>query len=323
MIDCSGRTDIGLDFVYIEGGNAIDNATLWYYNGTSWAQIADMAKTFSGACSPQGIWTAYNISLPASADNNPDVKIGFQWINNDDADATDPSFAVDDIVLSGIEDTGSPIALCQDATVFLDGGGLGSLSPVDIDAGSSDDIGIQSLSLSTDSFDCTDIGENTVTLLVTDTDGNTATCDATVTVVDELDPLAICVNITISLDEEGNASITPEQVDGGSADNCGIQSLSVNPSSFTAANLGANAVVLTVTDVNGNTATCASIVTVEEAGLPCPYDLNDDGLVNTGDLTALLGVFGAPGSFGDFNNDGVVNTGDLTAFLGAFGTICP
>ena len=56
----------------------------------------------------------------------------------------------------------------------------------------------------------------------------------------------------------------------------------------------------------------------------CFGDLNNDGVINTADLVALLGEFGCTGScLADLNNDGVVNTGDLTAILGVFGTNCP
>ncbi len=58
----------------------------------------------------------------------------------------------------------------------------------------------------------------------------------------------------------------------------------------------------------------------------CPSDFNGDGVVNTADLTVVLGNFGhtvTPGTNGDLNNDGVVNTLDLTIILGAFGTSCP
>jgi hypothetical protein len=100
-ISCMGKENIAVSFTYIEGGNAIDNATVWYYDGNSWSQLADPAKTFSGICSPQGVWTNFTATLPASANDNPNVKIGFRWINNDDGDATDPSFAVDDIQFYG------------------------------------------------------------------------------------------------------------------------------------------------------------------------------------------------------------------------------
>lgn len=103
IIDCSGHENIVLDFLYLEGGNTIDNASVWYFDGTSWIQLDDPPKTFSPLCSPQGMWTTRSLNLPASANDNPNVRIGFQWINNDDADATDPSFAVDDILITGTE----------------------------------------------------------------------------------------------------------------------------------------------------------------------------------------------------------------------------
>jgi hypothetical protein len=99
-INCTGKTNITADFNYLEDGNgSLDNATFWYFNGSSWTQIDPIAKSATG-CSPQGQWTAIaSIALPPSADNNPNVKIGFRWINDGDGVATDPSFAVDDISL--------------------------------------------------------------------------------------------------------------------------------------------------------------------------------------------------------------------------------
>jgi len=100
VISCAGRSNIVLNFKYMEAGDGtLDNATLWYYNGVAWSQIVDMAKT-ALTCAPQGIWTAYSIQLPVSANNNPNVRIGFNWTNNGDGIASDPSFAVDDITLN-------------------------------------------------------------------------------------------------------------------------------------------------------------------------------------------------------------------------------
>lgn len=106
IINCTGKNNITLSYNYIEYGDGInDNATLWYWDGALWSQLADPAKTAccGGPCnsgSLQGLWTAYSIVLPSSADNNPNVKIGFNWTNNDDGVGWDPSFAVDDIELS-------------------------------------------------------------------------------------------------------------------------------------------------------------------------------------------------------------------------------
>jgi gliding motility-associated-like protein len=57
--------------------------------------------------SGQGEWATFSIALPASANNNPNVRIGFRWVNNDDGTGADPSFAVDNITLSTVT-TGTP-----------------------------------------------------------------------------------------------------------------------------------------------------------------------------------------------------------------------
>ncbi len=113
-----------------------------------------------------------------------------------------------------------PIAICQDYTAELDINGNVTILPSDVDGGSSDADGPVTLSLDNDTFSCADLGANTVTLTVTDNTGNSATCTATVTVVDIIPPTAVCQNITIELDANGNASIVAEDLDGGSTDNC-------------------------------------------------------------------------------------------------------
>lgn len=144
VIDCSGHTGIELNFTYLEGGNAIDNATVWYFDGSTWSQIDDTPKTFSPSCSPQGQWTARTLNLPASADNNPNVRVGFRWINNDDGDATDPSFAVDDIAVTGTPDTVEPgeclgdlnndgLINSSDLSLFLGNFGCSGICTADFD----------------------------------------------------------------------------------------------------------------------------------------------------------------------------------------------
>jgi hypothetical protein len=96
MIDCSGKANVTLRFLYMEGGQgSIDNATLMANYGSGWVLVADLAKTPTD-CAPQGRWTAYEVALP-SADGQANVQIGFHWVNNDDGAGADPSFAVDDL----------------------------------------------------------------------------------------------------------------------------------------------------------------------------------------------------------------------------------
>ena len=82
-----------------------------------------------------------------------------------------------------------------------------------------------------------------------------------VTVQDNIAPMAIAKNVTVTL-VNGSASVTAAQVNNGSYDNCGIANLSVSPSTFNCGNIGNNTVTLTVTDVNGNVSTTTSTVNV-------------------------------------------------------------
>lgn len=105
VINLTGYSNITLSFDYIEfGEGANDNATLWYFNGTTWTLLEDLPKTncCSGVCngSLQGGFVRYHVYLPASANNNPNVRIGFNWTNNGNGTGTDPSFAVDNILLT-------------------------------------------------------------------------------------------------------------------------------------------------------------------------------------------------------------------------------
>ncbi|MCW0484806.1 HYR domain-containing protein, partial [Gaoshiqia sediminis] len=64
--------------------------------------------------------------------------------------------------------------------------------------------------------------------------------------------------------------------DNGSTDNCGIQSLALDIEAFTCAHVGQNNVVLTVTDVNGNSSTANAVVTVVDdidPVLSCPTSI--------------------------------------------------
>jgi hypothetical protein len=109
-INCTGKTSITLSFNYIENGDGTtDDATVWYYDGATWSFLSNPAKT-TICGGGQGTWAHYTIALPTSANNNPSVKIGFNWTNDDDAVGTDPSFAVDSVSLSGTSASTVPTA---------------------------------------------------------------------------------------------------------------------------------------------------------------------------------------------------------------------
>ena len=167
-----------------------------------------------------------------------------------------------------VDDVTNPTAITKDIVVSLNALGNVSINAEDVDNGSSDNCGIGSISIAPNQFNCANVGNNTVTLTVTDIHGNINVANANVTVEDNVAPIAIAQNLTVQLNENVNASITADQVDNGSNDACGIASLSAAPNAFNCANVGNNTVTLTVTDVNGNISTVDANVTVEDNVAP-------------------------------------------------------
>ncbi len=157
-----------------------------------------------------------------------------------------------------------PTVNTKNALIQLNAAGSASITTAMINNGSTDNCGIQSYALDKMNFNCTNVGQNTVVLTVTDVNGNTASKTATVTVEDKIAPTVITKNATIQLDAMGQASITTAMINNGSTDNCGIQSYALDKMNFNCTNVGQNTVVLTVTDVNGNTASKTATVTVQD-----------------------------------------------------------
>ncbi len=161
-----------------------------------------------------------------------------------------------------VNDNENPVARCKNVILQLNESGTAILTATDVDNGSTDNCGIESFSLSKTSFNCIDVGNNTVTLTVFDVNGNSASCTAIVTIVDNTPPTVKTKNVTAYLNEAGSVSITAADVDDGSSDECGNVLLSIDKSVFSCDDKGENSVVLTVTDPNGNTASGSAIVNV-------------------------------------------------------------
>jgi gliding motility-associated-like protein len=169
-----------------------------------------------------------------------------------------------------VADQVNPTAIAQNVVVQLDATGNGATTAALVDNGSNDAWGIASLALSKTDFNCSDIpiNPNTITLTVTDNNGNIATTTAEVTVTDAINPTVVTQNITVQLDANGTVSITPNQINNISTDNCAIATYALDTTDFTCDDLGENTVILTVTDVNGNSDTATAVVTVADTAVP-------------------------------------------------------
>ena len=84
-----------------------------------------------------------------------------------------------------VTDTHAPVSVCQFAQVWLNPEGLGILMPEEIfnTALSYDNCSIEHLSVSKSDYDCSNLGNNSVTLTATDKAGNSSSCSTSVSVV--------------------------------------------------------------------------------------------------------------------------------------------
>jgi gliding motility-associated-like protein len=220
------------------------------------------------------IWTG-TLGLPVTADNCSVVSV----TSNRAADFAYPVGDTDVIWTATdaagniatatqvvtVNDSELPIAKTNSFSVTLDAAGEAIITAAQVDNGSSDNCGILSTTIDISSFDCSNVGANTVVLTVTDNSGNVSTGTATVTVEDKVGPIVTTKPHTASLDALGNVSILASDVYVSATDACGIKSMSVSPNTFTCSNVGTPVTVtVTVIDNNDNVSTATATVTVED-----------------------------------------------------------
>ncbi|MGE5355239.1 MAG: SdrD B-like domain-containing protein [Deltaproteobacteria bacterium] len=206
-------------------------------------------------------------------------------------------------------DTLTHLCNSRNATLILNSNGTGILNPIDVYAGSGGCGGSSNVTLQVipNTFDCQDIGENIVNLIVTDNvTGESDTCTAIVTVIDQIAPQCLVNNITIYIGQNGTASFTFSDIDDGSFDPCGeIIDTFLSTYSFTCEDAGLiQAVQVVLTDNSGNTSTCQALITVQDTIKPVcnAVDTLEIPLDNTG----MAVITGQTVDFGSYDQCGYI-----------------
>ena len=113
------------------------------------------------------------------------------------------------------------------------------------------------------------VGETTITYIVTETTGaSSASCSFTITVEDSEAPMAVCQDVIVELNTDGNAIIDASLIDNGSTDNCmGNLIFSLSQTDFSCMDLvnGAETILpitLMVTDDIGSIGSCIANITL-------------------------------------------------------------
>ncbi len=243
----------------------------------------------AGTCTnPNG-----SIFLNPSGGNGPYTYLWFDGSTNDsltnltggtyNVNIHDANNCVTQFAITVPSGSAPPTAIAQDVTISLDAIGFATVSPDEVNNGSFGDCGISSIFLDNTGFGCSQVGANTVTLTVVDANNETSTATAIITVLDELPPSILTQDITVYLDNTGSVNITPAQIDNGSADNCGIDSMFLSFDQFSCSSLGANTITLAMIDIHGNMNTGTATVTVADTLAP---------VASTQDVTVYLDANG-------------------------------
>ncbi len=196
--------------------------------------------------------------------------------------------ASSDVLPIQIEDATPPDANCKDTTVYLDGSGKALIDSTFIDDGITDNCGdIKSITLGKTNFSCGEVGLNPITVMVKDESGNIAFCSAGITVLDTISPIPDLISsLNVYLNPSGVAAVNGSDFDNGStADNCSF-SITSNPNNFDCGDIGDNTVLVTVSDINGNSVHRQVTVTVRDTIKPLVNPPSDYSLEGC-DVTAI------------------------------------
>ncbi len=222
----------------------------------------------------------YNWTNGATTTTANNLSSGWHVVTVTDANGCT---AVDSIEID-VNDTIVPTVISQNITVYLDAAGDVSIDTGMVNNGSFDNCAIDSMYLDMNDFDCSDTGANTVSLTVIDINGNVNSASAIVTVVDSIAPtLSYNGSFTLYLNASGQASISINDVNTGTSDNCSIASLSISDSIFNCADTGSQTITFTAIDVNGNVSNANVSITIVDTIAPT---------VATQNITVSLNSFG-------------------------------
>ncbi|MDX1408239.1 MAG: hypothetical protein R3330_08900, partial [Saprospiraceae bacterium] len=175
-------------------------------------------------------------------------------------DTIAPTFTVPADVTISCEDDPTDLGLTGDVT----------------DAADNCSAGIATGFTDSSTLGCNGTGSIQRTWTATDDCGNMSSGIQNITIEDAVPPTALCMDVTIDFNLGDVQTITPEDVDGGSFDNCGDVTLSLSQTEFSClafVNDSIQTVILTVTDECGLISTCEVQVTgIGGAGLVlnCP-----------------------------------------------------
>lgn len=186
-----------------------------------------------------------------------------------------------------IIDNLGPSLVTQDQTIVLDENGAAFVVVVDVVASSTDNCSeADSLvfNVNQTDFTCDDLGTNTIVVSAADSIGNITEEDVVITVVDATNPIVLdCplenIQETVGTGESFEIPDYTGLLD--VSDNCGVQSISQEPTVGTSLAIGTTSqdVTIEVIDTSGNITTCIFSIAIEEVLSTTGFSFDDEVVV--------------------------------------------
>jgi hypothetical protein len=184
-------------------------------------------------------------------------------------------------------DTIKPTVITQNLTRYLDATGNTSITPAQVDNNSTDNCTIATKTLNVSTFNCSNVGPNTVYLKVTDVNGNIDSTSAVITVLDTIKPTLVSVPNNISLGYCDSVFIFDMPT---ANDNCAasvVQTSGLPSGSDFPVGITEN--IFEITDPSGNSIITSFIVEIKPRYLPFPL-IDKSICFNEGQIVLNQGV---------------------------------
>ena len=201
-----------------------------------------------------------------------------------------------------VQDDVNPEAECKTIVVDLDAMGGATITPADVDNGSSDNCDqTLTMAINVSNFECLDLGYNMVILTVTDDNGNSDQCMAQVLVRDVTAPMLTCPGAgSVELSPTGTHTFELADFPGLTAtDNCGGLEYTFTPPIVYCEDAETTVdVVVVVNDASGNEDQCTIPTFVDDVTAPpvtgvchditIEFDYLGNAAINPDDIAGIV-----------------------------------
>lgn len=205
-----------------------------------------------------------------------------------------------------VVDTIKPTLNLETMSLYLDAAGAATLTEDMISDYALDNCGISEINIGTSDFNCSlGLDAQAVEISMLDLHGNSNLQMLDIQLVDTISPEVQVENITIQLDQNGQATLSPESLEMIASDNCQTADVSISQTLFSCEDIGNVSLSVTVLDASGNIGVAEFEATIEDnespeisaplsiqvcEGIPVSYD----EVVAADNCSVELSVIGGP-----------------------------